>query len=239
MILKDAKNVYFGSNLVKKIYQGAKLVYTYITSSPPVVSGDNMIGANSAETYEEGSNSWGDLTLSAGCPVSQDGIEFQSEETYLSSTISGVSYPMTFEWKGRVDSGCYRPQANGPGMLFGLGPTQNNWGDGITCYSTTDYGIIIDTTGAMTIVTNKTPTYVHIVLVVNSSGNLTMYFNGVGNTWTANSNSAITSNKTYIYNGQGVGRFVGAINTMRWWDTALSTDEVTALFSLDGSEYVL
>ena len=66
-----------------------------------------------------------------------------------------------------------------------------------------------------------------------------MYFNGVGNTWTANSNSAITSNKTYIYNGQGVGRFVGAINTMRWWDTALSTDEVTELFSLDGSEYVL
>lgn len=112
-------------------------------------------------------------------------------------------------------------------------------GDGITCYATTDYGIIIDTIGAMTIVTNKTPTYVHIVIVVNSSGNLTMYFNGIENIWTADSNSAITSNKTYIYNGQGIGRFIGAINTMRWWDTALTVTEIEELFSLDSSDYTL
>ena len=239
MVLKEAKSVFLGANTVKKIYLGDKLVYSYITSAPPIVAEDNMMGSNSAESYEEGSTSWGDLTLSSGCTVSQDGIEIQSEETYLSSNISGISYPMTFEFKGRVDSGCYRSQANGPGMLFGLGPTQNNWGDGITCYATTDYGIIVDTTSAMTIVTNKTPTYVHIVLIVDSSGNLTMYLNGINNYWTAGYNNATRSNKTYIYNGQGIGRFIGAINTMRWWDTALSTTEIEELFSKDSSEYTL
>lgn len=239
MILKDASKVYLGTNVIKRIYLGENLVYSYVTPAPPIVSEENMAGNNAAESYEEGSTSWGDFTLSSGCEVSKDGIEIQSDETYLSSSISGISYPMTFEFKGRVDSECYRAQANGPGMLFGLGPTQNNWGDGITCYSTTDYGIIIDTTGAMTIVTWETPTYVHIVLVVNSSGNLTMYLNGVENKWTASSNLATTSNKTYIYNGQGIGRFVGAINIMRWWDTALTTTEIEELFSLDSSDYTL
>lgn len=239
MILKDASKVYLGTNVIKRIYLGENLVYSYVTPAPPIVSEENMAGNNAAESYEEGSTSWGDFTLSSGCEVSKDGIEIQSDETYLSSSISGISYPMTFEFKGRVDSECYRAQANGPGMLFGLGPTQNNWGDGITCYSTTDYGIIIDTTGAMTIITHVTPTYVHIVLVVDSSGNLKMYLNGISNLWTASYNNATRSNKTYIYNGQGIGRFVGAINIMRWWDTALTTTEIEELFSLDSSDYTL
>lgn len=66
-----------------------------------------------------------------------------------------------------------------------------------------------------------------------------MYFNGIENTWSADSNPAITSNKTYIYNGQGIGRFIGAINTMRWWDTALTVTEIEELFSLDSSDYTL
>ena len=239
MVLKNAKACYWGANLVKKIYLGAKLVYTYITSAPPVVSEENMIGSNSAETYVEGSTTWGDLTLSSGCNISKDGVEIQNEETYLSSEISGVSYPMSFEFKGRVDDASYKAQANNPGMLFGLSPTENTWATGITCYSTTDYGIIIDTIGAMTIKTYKTPTYVHIVLVVNSTGKLTMYMNGVNNTWTANANSAIRAEKKYMYNGQGDGRFVGAINTMRCWDVALSTQEVEELFSLDDDDYTL
>lgn len=239
MILKEAKQCSLGANIIKKIYLGTKIVYTYITSSPPIVSEENMLGANSAETYVEGSETWGDLTLSSGCSVSEDGIEIQNEETYISSRISGISYPMSFEFKGRVDSAGYRGQANGPAMLFGLSPEQNTWGNGITCYATTEYGIIIDTTGAMTITTYKTPTYVHIILVVNSAGNLTMYMNGINNTWTARSNSAITSQKNYIYNGEGLGRFIGAINTMRWWNVALSEDEVSTLFSSDDNNYVL
>lgn len=198
-----------------------------------------MLGTNLANEYVEGSETWGNFTLSSGCSVSEDGIEIQNEETYISSVISGISYPMTFEFKGRIDDSGYRAQDSGPAMIFGLSPIQNNWGSGITCYATTDYGIIIDTTGAMTIVTHKTPKYIHIILVVDSSGNLTMYMNGINNSWTARSNSAITSQKTYIYNGEGIGRFIGAINTMRWWNIALSNDEITTLFSSDDNNYVL
>lgn len=239
MILKDASSVFFGSNTAKKIYLGSKLVYSNITPAPPVVSEDNMVGSNSAESYEEGSISWGDFTLSAGCSVSKDGIEIQGEETYISASISGVSYPMTFEFKGRIDSECYRAQANGPGMIFGMGPIQNEWGSGLTCYATTDYGIIVDTNAAMQIVTNKMPTYAHIILVIDSLGNVTMYLNGISNSWTLSSCSSSTSNKIYIYNGEGVGRFIGAINIMRWWNTAISTSNIEELFASDDSNYTL
>lgn len=239
MILKNAKQCYLGTNIIKKIYLGAKLVYTYIMPSPPVVSEENMQSSNSAESYEEGSKEWGDLTLSSGCEVSEDGIEVQDEETYVSSEIEGISYPMSFEFKGRIDEEGYKEQHMNPAMLFGLSPIQDEWGNGITCYATTDYGIIIDTTGAMTICTYKTPKYVHIILVVDRYGDLTMYMNGINNSWTASANQAIMAEKTYIYNGQGEGRFVGAINTMRWWDTALSEEEIEELFSLDDDRYTL
>lgn len=239
MVLKDASSVFLGSNTVKKIYLGSKLVYSNITPAPPAVSEDNMVGSNSAESYEEGSTSWGDLTLSAGCSVSKDGIEIQEEETYISASISGISYPMTFEFKGRIDSECYRAQANGPGMIFGMGPIQNEWGSGLTCYATTDYGIIVDTNAAMQIVTNKMPTYAHIILVIDSSGNVTMYLNGISNSWTLSSCSSSTSNKTYIYNGEGIGRFVGAINVMRWWNTAIFTSDIEELFASDDDNYTL
>lgn len=239
MILKNAKNVFIGTNKVKKIYLGSKLIYSYVVSAPPIVSEDTMLSSNSAEFYEEGSTSWGDLTLSTGCSISNDGIEIQDEETYISAYVSGISYPMSFEFKGRIDSECYKAQDSSPGMLFGFGPTQNGWGDAVTCYLTTDYGIIIDTKSAMSITTSKTPTYVHIVIVINSSGTLTMYINGIKNTWTCSSDTATTSKKTYFYNGEGSGRFVGAINTMRWWDSAISESEIEKLFSTDGSEYTL
>ena len=239
MKLTVAKRILLGSTQIKKIYHGATLVYSWVTI-PPSVSEETVSNTATANTYEEGSTTWGDLTLSAGCTLSEDGLEMQSEETYLSTTIDTITYPMTFEFKGRIDSACYKTQANHPGMLFGIGPTQNGWGDGITCYSTTDYGIIFDTTGAMTITTNVTPTYAHIVFTVNSSGILTVYINGIDNTWsTSSTNSAITSAKTYIYNGEGTGRFVGAINCLRVWNNQLSTDEITKLFADDDEKYTL
>lgn len=203
----------------------------------PEVSEDTMSGDNQASSYEDGATTWGDLTLSKGCTTSEDGVEIQNDQTYVSANISGMSYPMTFEFKGRVDSGSYKLQASSPGMLFGMSPTQDSWGDGITCYSTTDYGIIIDTTGAMKITTQKTPTYVHIVLTIDNSGNLTMYLNGYSNTWTYSSDAGTTANKNYIYNGQGDGRFVGAISIMRWWTSQLSSDDIQKLFENDSSEY--
>lgn len=239
MVLKDAPSVYLGSNTVKKIYLGSKLVYSNVTPAPPVVAEESMMSSNDAESYEAGSTSWGSLTLSSGCKVSKDGIEIQSDETYVSAAVSGLSYPMTFEFKGRIDSECYRAQTNCPGMIFGLAPIQDDWGNGVTCYATSDYGIIIDTAVAMAITTSVTSTYVHIIVVIDSSGALTMYINGRSNSWTLASCAATTANKTYIYNGQGVGRFVGSINTMRWWDTAISTTEIDELFASDDDKYTL
>lgn len=239
MKLTVAKRILLGSTEIKKIYHGATLVYSWVTI-PPSVSKDTVSNTATADTYEEGSTTWGDITLSSGCTLSEDGIEMQNEETYISTTIDPISYPMTFEYKARIDESCYKAQANNPGMLFGIGPTQNSWGDGITCYSTTDYGIILDTTGAMTIITNVTPTYCHIVLTVNSSGIMTIYINGINNSWsTSSTNSAITSTKTYIFNGQGVGRFVGAVSVIRIWNNELSTDEIAKLFADDDEKYTL
>ena len=239
MKLIVAKRILLGSAQIKKIYHGATLVYSWVTI-PPSVSEDTVSNTATADTYEEGSTTWGDITLSAGCSLSEDGLEMQNEETYLSTTIDAITYPMTFEFKGRIDSSCYKTQANGPGMLFGIGPIQNNWGGGITCYSTTDYGIIFDTTGAMKIVTNVTPTYTHIIFTVNSSGIMTVYINGINNTWSSSStDSAITSSKTYIYNGEGIGRFVGAINCLRIWNNELSINEITKLFADDDEKYTL
>ena len=239
MILKDAENCYYDGKQLKKIYLGKILVYSLVTPPSPPVSESDMVGSSTADSYESGSTTWGDLNLSTGCEISKDGIEIQNDETYISTQLSGLSYPVSFEWKGRIDSSCYKAQANNPGMIFGFGPTQNGWGDGVTCYSTTDYGIIIDTVGAMSITTYKMPAYAHIVITINSSGVLTMYLNGINNTWSCGSNDAITSNKNYVFNGQGVGRFIGAINTIRWWDVSLSIDDITELFSSDSDDYDL
>lgn len=238
MKILEASKIKFQGQNIEKCYLGRDLVYSWV-SIPPKVSEETISNSATAESYDEGSTNWGDIVLSSGCSLSEDGLEIQNEETYISSMIDTVTYPFTFEFKGRVDSSSYRNQANNPGMLFGLGPTRNGWGDGITCYSTTDYGIIIDTTGAMKIVTNKTPEYVHIVLTVDSSGTMKMYMNGVGNTWTASSDSAITSSKSYIFNGQGVGRFVGAISILRIWNSLLSDEEINKLFKDDDSKYSL
>ena len=237
MKLKTIKKLYLGSSRIKKIYQGKELVYSWV-SLPPAVAEDNVKNTATANDYNEGSTSWGDLTLSAGATISEDGLEFQNEQTYLSTSISAISYPMTFEWKGRIDNDSYKLQANHPGMIFGIGPTRDSWGDSITCYSTTDYGIIIDTQTAMTLTTSKTPNYAHIVITVNSRGILTLYINGIDNKWaTTTTNSAITSTKTYIFNGEGTGRFIGAINLIRIWDSLLSNTEISQLFADDDNNY--
>lgn len=239
MKLSLAKQILFGSYQVKKIYHGSNLVYSWI-SLLPTVSEETVSNFADANEYVEGDTTWGDITLSSGCTISEDGLEMQNEETYMSTTIDIITYPLTFEFKCRIDSECYKAQANNPGMLFGIGPTQNGWGDGITCFSTTDYGIIIDTTRAMTITTYTMPEYCHIVLTVNSSGILALYINGANNSWTVSStNSAIMSAKTYIYNGQGLGRFVGAISCLRIWNNELSTDEIETLFKEDDSKYTI
>lgn len=239
MSLNDAKKVYLGDELIRKIYCGTQVVFTYTTPVPPSVSEETLEGSSSVDSYVEGSKEWGDLELSSGCPTSEDGLEIQEEETYLSSEIKGMSYPMTFEFKGRLDPACYRQQAYNPGMLFGLSPEQNAWGNGVSCYSTTDYGIIIDTIGAMRIVTYRQPSYVHIVFTIDNYGDLTLYMNGVNNTWTTAADAGTTAEKNYIYNGQGEGRFVGAISVMRWWSNQLSSAEIAELFSEDDENYTI
>lgn len=90
----------------------------------------------------------------------------------------------------------------------------------------------------MKITTQKTPTYVHIVLTIDNLGNLTMYMNGYSNTWTYSSDDGTIATKNYIYNGQGDGRFIGAISIMRWWTSKLEDSDIQKLFEHDSSEYV-
>ncbi len=238
MKLSACRRILLGTSVVKKIYHGTALVYSWV-SLAPAVSDDTMANAATADDYQEGATTWGDITLSAGCSLSEDGLEFQNEETYVSTIVDTFTYPFTFEFKGRIDSSCYKAQANGPGMLFGIGASRDGWGDGITCYATTDYGIILDTRTAMTVVTNVTPEYCHLVLTVDASAAITLYINGIGNTWTSTSaDSAVTSSKSYIFNGEGVGRFAGAISRLRVWNSLLTADEIGKLFADDDSRYV-
>lgn len=74
MKLIVAKRILLGSAQIKKIYHGATLVYSWVTI-PPSVSEDTVSNTATADTYEEGSTTWGDITLSAGCSLSEDGLE--------------------------------------------------------------------------------------------------------------------------------------------------------------------
>ena len=74
MKISVAKRILLGSSQIKKIYHGSILVYSWVTI-PPSVSEDTVSNTATADTYEEGSTTWGDITLSAGCSLSEDGLE--------------------------------------------------------------------------------------------------------------------------------------------------------------------
>ena len=74
MKLTVAKRILLGSTQIKKICHGATLVYSWVII-PPSVSEETVSNTATANTYEEGSTTWGDLTLSAGCSLSEDGLE--------------------------------------------------------------------------------------------------------------------------------------------------------------------
>ena len=80
----------------------------------------------------------------------------------------------------------------------------------------------------------------HIIIKVEYGGNFTsvdelfLYINGnqegsYSDSW-INRNDALTSDKNYIYNNEGNGRFVGAVSVIRLWNRALTDSEINEAF---------
>lgn len=172
------------------------------------------------------------ITLSSSAAKSADGLEFTSSRTFSSASLSSLSlsYPCTLEWKGRIDSSCFSDSS--PANIFGLSNSNGGW-SGICCYSKNTNGIQLDigSSGTVKSYINGEGTY-HIVVVISSSGIATLYVNDVSASASQSSaNTQSRCNKTYLYNTEGSGRFVGAISAMRLWNKALSDSELEELFS--------
>lgn len=231
----NAEKLYWNGVQASKVYLGTNRVYLF--SEPvPDVSPEDMAGNSTVDSYEEGSTDWGDLTLSDGVAVSEDGLEIQGGQTYASAADDSITYPMTLEFKGRVDS----YDSSNPPMLWGMGITVDTWGAGCVCsYAHSNYGVIVDSNGSSRrIITQKTPEYVHAVFRIDAQGIPVLFLNGFDHSWTFAADNATRGPKTYFYNGEGKGRFVGAISVMRWWGVALTNAEVRELFANDGEQYM-
>lgn len=186
---------------------------------------------NSGKTWTDSIN--GKVITFSSSPSSKtnDGIELTTSITFASESLSSLklSYPCTFEWLGRIDGNFSNST---PGNVFSLSPSSGQWA-GICCYSkTSSNGIQIDVGGSGS-VTSKVYTKgieYHIIITVNSSRTTTLYVNSTtAKGTTTNSNGY--SNKYYLYNNEGSGRFYGAIQRMCLWNKCLSSTEIKTLFT--------
>lgn len=168
---------------------------------------------------------------SAPSSKSDDGIELTSSIMFTSESLSslGLSYPCSFEWVGRID-GAFSNSS--PGNIFGLSNVSGSW-SGICCYSKSNSnGIQLDIGGSGTIISGVYSTGIeyHILVTVNSSKTTTLYVNSTTAKGTTTKSNGY-ANKYYLYNNEGSGRFVGAIQRMCLWNKCLSSDEIEALFT--------
>lgn len=199
---------------------------------------DSLVANWEASSFSSGT-SWIDsisqkvLTLSSSPTKSDDGIEFTSSITFSSNSLASLSlsYPISFEWIGRIDTKSI--SNNSPGNLFCLSNNNGNW-SGICCYSkSSSNGIQLDIGSSGTVVSGVYDSGIHhILVIINSSGVTTLYIDSAtqkGSQSSSNTNSKVA--KTYLYNTEGSNRFVGAISSMRIWNKELTSDEINAIFS--------
>lgn len=186
-----------------------------------------------ASDFSSGGTSWSDnvssksLTLSSAATKDSDGIKFNSSTTFCSALLYSLylSYPMTFEWFGRIDS------MNG-GDLFSLSVTADS-ADAISCFANGSGGGIQLSIGTDVIQSNVTASgYHHIVFTVNSSGIVSLYVDSASPKGSQSaSNYYGRQNKYYLYNTVGDNRFVGSISFMRAWEKELTESEISTLFT--------
>lgn len=173
------------------------------------------------------------ITLSSSSSSSSDGVEFTSSITFASATLSslGITYPMTFEWIGRIDSNCIKNTR--PGMLFGLGSTSGSW-YGLCLYAkSSPNGLSLDKGFINAITTSVYSAGIHhIIMTLDSSGNVTLYVDSATAKGTTTYNTYTKASKNYLYNNEGSGRFVGAISNMRIWNRQLDSSEIVTLYNM-------
>lgn len=197
---------------------------------------DSLLFNWDSDDFTSGGTSWKDrissaeITVSNGATKGDDGLEFTSSNSFYSDNLGiGAAYPLTFEWIGRLDS-------FNTGHMWGLGQTSGSWSYAVNMYSKAT-NCIIDNGATQTGIISTG--LLHIVITFTSSTAWTIYYTQGGSlTGTPSSTSGTSSysayNKNYLYNNEGNGRFVGAISKMRIWNKALSSTEITTLFTEEG-----
>lgn len=211
------------------------------TEEEPIALASGLVLAWYAEKFTSGSKTWTDsvagknITFSAAASTDENGISQSrtSSNYWQTESLSsiGLGTAKTIEWYGYINSSCY--SSSTPGMIIGASQTVNGWsGIGVWAQSSSSYGLQLNIVSTSRILVNSkiTSTGFHHILLVCSDSTCTYYVDsdeaiGVGSA----TNTAVSMGYTYLYNGEGSGRFDGSINRIRVWNRALNSNEVTAV----------
>lgn len=212
----------------------------------PVIT-DGLVANWESKTFTSGTQ-WVDsvnglvINFTSSPSKSGAGIELNAGITFQSQSLSslGLSQPVSIEWIGRIDAGSFN--SSSPGNVFGFGPNAGAWDNAMNCYSHPSNGIQMDLDSSGTIKSGNTGygNY-HIVVRVSehswiATTTCDLYVNGTTQHHYSESNlisrnDALSSDKTYVYNNEGVSRFVGAVNFIRIWNKELSDSEIQTMFT--------
>lgn len=216
--------------------------------STPIIT-NGLVANWDVRNYQSGQSTWADsvgnllLRFTSTPSVSGDGIEMNASITFQSDSISGLglSDTLSLEWIGRIDAASF--DNNSPGHIFGYGPTAGQYNESVHCYSkSSPNGIQIDADSSDTCTSGVYNTgRHHIILTQYMSGNWVRYAHlefwvdgSQRDTYQdtlIDNNDALRNDKNYIYNNEGVGRFVGAVEAIRLWNRQLSDDEIAQAFT--------
>lgn len=213
---------------------------------------DSLLANWDSDTFTPGTT-WRDsvsnkaINFTSSCSKSIDGIELSQSVTFSSESLSSFSltFPFTIQWIGRIDSQSFNNTY--PGNILGMGEDNNAWDNSLCLYSKlSPSGIQLDADSSGTITSGIYTTNIEYNIVVTVSerssyfeeDTITLYINSASSVgsasytrWDGNGNPAISASKNYIYNGEGNGRFDGAIQSIRIWNKCLSSSEIQTIYT--------
>lgn len=208
-----------------------------------VALSDGLVAEWQAKNFTSGSTTWTDdiagkkITFSSAATTDEYGISQSrtNSDYWYSESLSSFSLSdtRTYEWYGYINSSCY--SSSYPGQIFGASGTNNGWA-GICVYaqSSTSYGIQVNIVGSSRVLINSkvTTSGWHHMLITTSGTTVTLYLDSADVAGTGSGTSTYL-NKTfsYIYNGEGSGRFDGSVNRIRIWNRVLNSTEIETVFS--------